>query len=1083
MKKYLALPLVLITLIMFTVHATYAQYADCEGTDTDPCNICYVTDAKITLKAPNGMTQGPTPMTMVSESGECLESNPPIKDWETYVGYTFCPVEGDYNGTLEIRQQDGTSIDEVLQGVIYGYTVSFDGEQEWCECGGYFWIGGQCCGDDGIADDYCIDSYESCYNGDYYTDGDSNQYTCDCGAPNLWNIGGEEPFGECCGDDTGEFNQNCQDGGLGVCAQSSDNYACCDTEDDCVFEDTCYPDGQTLSGVGKCLSGAWTDSNGPTVYDNYGYDNTWVSGEHDIEITAIDEESGIEWVRYCWGASCNPVQGTGYTSPIHISGTKEDTLRYQAQDTVGNPSGVNFTLVKLDNTPPVTSCNDCPGPSDIKGRPFTVHLSATDGHSGYAPNGETYYCSYKEPVTTCSNFQAYTSQGVTIGGDCPQGEECTYGIKYYSTDNLGNQESSKEISGMVLNTNYPSCEFTAGPSEYSNTQDIYLEWYAYDPVTSDFVRYDISAEKSTDGGNTWSTAGSVTIEVEGQTSHTFNLGEDGYFWFKCIVTYDRESGIISSSTGSTLTTVDTAPPMVQLNVPDIDYSTTLTFTIPWTGSDTGSDIDHYELSVNGSMVDDSIPSIESSRDYTGENGKSYEMEIVAYDLAGNPSQPDTATVTVDTQPPGCSIIPLNEFTNTTAFDLAWSSPDQDVESYAVCIRNDDSECTQPTPGWSDSELSSDTYKEFTGTQGNTHYFRCRATDRAGNVGDWSSPESTTIDAEPPELDEDYSSEVVAGDVMSVMLVNATVTDEFGIKGVELMVGSTKVTPKHKTGATGAIEWNLVWEIPYSTYGGHDSFTITLTDMNNNLETQAFNYSILDCLPGQVKPCHPVDKSKDEVYNLGVCAGSGNMTCGLDGKWGNCTGGTFPTDEDCNDLDDDCDGSVDENLERQECGFSDIGICRLGFRDCVSGEWTDCTGAKLPADEEVCGNQQDDNCDGSIDEGCVCTEGETQPCGSSNVGVCQMGTQLCSGGMWGECQGAVLPITEICGDSLDNDCDGSTDEGCAVTDGVEEGEPFPWWILSVAGVIIVVVMLLLWLYFKRQGKELTWETLRKKYTPA
>src|SRR5262245_21912795 len=44
--------------------------------------------------------------------------------------------------------------------------------------------------------------------------------------------------------------------------------------------------------------------------------------------------------------------------------------------------------------------------------------------------------------------------------------------------------------------------------------------------------------------------------------------------------------------------------------------------------------------------------------------------------------------------------------------------------------------------------------------------------------------------------------------------------------------------------------------------------------------------------------------------------------------------------------------------------------------------------------ETC-NGVDDDCDGSIDEGCSCVEGDVEPCG---IGACA-GFQTCSGGVW------------------------------------------------------------------------------------
>lgn len=64
----------------------------------------------------------------------------------------------------------------------------------------------------------------------------------------------------------------------------------------------------------------------------------------------------------------------------------------------------------------------------------------------------------------------------------------------------------------------------------------------------------------------------------------------------------------------------------------------------------------------------------------------------------------------------------------------------------------------------------------------------------------------------------------------------------------------------------------------------------------------------------------------------------------------------------------------------------------------------------------------------------CNEGSqrvcyTGPAGTLGVGVCSAGIQTCSSGRWGICENEVTPSDEICGDELDNDCDGYTDETC------------------------------------------------------
>ncbi|RMG15879.1 MAG: hypothetical protein D6729_11810 [Deltaproteobacteria bacterium] len=194
----------------------------------------------------------------------------------------------------------------------------------------------------------------------------------------------------------------------------------------------------------------------------------------------------------------------------------------------------------------------------------------------------------------------------------------------------------------------------------------------------------------------------------------------------------------------------------------------------------------------------------------------------------------------------------------------------------------------------------------------------------------------------------------------------------------------------------------------------------------------------DCVNGTTMPCGT---------DVGACT-PGEQTC-VNGSWGPCSG-QGPVAEQCNLLDDDCDGQTDEpdaqgcqlyyydadgdgvGIEDSMCLCSAQGL----YRSMQSGDCNDLDPNVSPDATEQC-NLVDDDCDGQTDEadavGCQYYYADQDMDGyGAGLGACLCSADAVYSSPYGnDCQDGDASIypgaTEWC-DGLDNDCDGTTDEG-------------------------------------------------------
>jgi hypothetical protein len=291
------------------------------------------------------------------------------------------------------------------------------------------------------------------------------------------------------------------------------------------------------------------------------------------------------------------------------------------------------------------------------------------------------------------------------------------------------------------------------------------------------------------------------------------------------------------------------------------------------------------------------------------------------------------------------------------------------------------------------------------------------------------------------------------------------------------LGLTGITISYERNA-GSQESGDVFVMRYSTNGGANWTNLESVDGAFGLTSRSFNLPLANPLRISFRN-NGNSASGDNVYidTLVVsypCVTTNYFANGSDDPMGTNPSAVFilrnqpigsptwrvgdcpvcqATDLTCNGLDEDCNGTVDDGQPERCDGLDNdcdtniddgfgiggacdgIGQCGAGIQECAAPDQTRCStdpgGSQSQAGSEVC-NGLDDDCDGSTDEGLA----TGAPC--DGMGQCGMGVLECNGAGGVQCStepggSSNQAISELC-NGLDDDCDGDADEDFLNSDG-------------------------------------------------
>jgi hypothetical protein len=426
--------------------------------------------------------------------------------------------------------------------------------------------------------------------------------------------------------------------------------------------------------------------------DNTAYPSAPVNNRRVITFNPQDDRSGVATVE--WKLDSAPTR----TNPsVTVTGAGDHTLDVRVKDNAGNWSPwVGHTITVVLPTDTTVPTDNTTIPVQWRTGPYTVTVAAADDIDGVGVD----YVEWLLDDQEIQNGPAGSTFSVT--------EDGVHTILTRVWDHAGNHTNWKTQSLRIDKTR--PVDASAVASGWVNTRTLNLS--ATDATSGiDRITYDVSGPSAATGVFNAAT-GTITLASDGVYTISYSIYDVAGQRTNKSVTYKADT-VVPANTSAAAPTAWQSPAL----------------SLPLTGTDAASGVDHGEWRVNGGATQSGANAVVSS-----EGTQTLETRIV--DKAGNVSPWRPEIIKVDHTKP----------TNTTPLPAApWSRVDYTrtvtgVDALSGVLRVEyslDGGATQIAPSVTISGEGS-------------HTLATRVIDTAGNASDWRT-DAIGIDRTVPVL--------------------------------------------------------------------------------------------------------------------------------------------------------------------------------------------------------------------------------------------------------------------------------------------------------------------------------------------